>query len=91
LALSAAQSRVVAIVTSGVLRDQAQRGGLVAPRLAQRRPAVLVAALVFVDEGLRRLHRHMVGLETDVGEEGLAAAAARAQVVDGLVDEELDE
>ncbi len=68
-------------------RNQAQVCRLVAPLLAQNVPAGVVAALVFVDEILWRLDRHMVGLERHIGEEWLATALARVDVVDGPVDE----
>ena len=73
----------------GVGRHQPERDRFVAPRLAQRGPTGLVAALVFGDEFLGRLHRNVVGLERHIGEERLARARTSAQVVDRLVDIEL--
>ncbi len=71
---------------SGILRHQPEACGPVAPLLAQRVPAGVVPAALFGDEGLRRLYRHMVGLERDIGEERLAAGLAGVDVVDRPVD-----
>ena len=70
-------------------RYQPQRRRLVAARLAQRAPAVLVDALVLVDECARRLDRHMVGLKAKVGKEGLLVLGAGVDVLDRTVDEVL--
>ena len=65
--------------------NQIQGGGAVPPRFAQGRPALIVAATVFLDEFGWSLQWNMVGLETDVGKEWLFVLVVGRDVLNGLV------
>ena len=71
-----------------VFGNQPKFRRLVTACLPQGRPALLIAALVLVNESARRLQRDVIRLKTDIGEEGFARAGTGAQVADGLVNKE---
>ena len=69
-----------------VTRDDSQGSRTFTPLFTQHVPALLVLAAVLVNQRLRGLNGHMVGLKAQVSKKGLGVGLVGLEVVDHAID-----